>query len=667
MNAYPEKNVGFLADLLDRFPDASLAVVGDGPQCSDLEGRFAGKTAHDLGYLKGTELAAAYASADAFVYATETETMGNVVLEAIACGCPVVAPRAGGIPSLMSHGDTGLLYTPRNLQDAVGATCLVLSDPAFRTRLSRAVREAVEELNWDHSITRVREVYQEAIRSYQPASARVSFQQRLAQLIVSGLVFGFKSVSNSGDTSVPLENPLRSVEQLAGEREQHFDEDDNQHAIAPPCRASGMPWKYWATTHGSRGRLSKPNRPWTSTIGACSLGMRSSRPPGGAPGRQGRDDRWPTAGELRLHRDAAAFKALMRQHGPMVLGVCRRILGNPPDAEDCFQATFLVLARKAASVSPREQVGNWLYGVARTTAVRAKAANAKRRRRERQVRDMPEPEAARQDLWNAVQPLLDEELARVPDKYRLPVVLCDLEGRPRREVARQLKIPEGTLSSRLTTARRMLAKRLARRGLTVTIGSLTAILAHNAAPACVPVSLVSSTVKAIVLIGAGTAADVISVKVAALAEGVVKAMFVNKIIKSSALALLAVGLVLGMGGFGAGLATTGLWRPPRARERKTDPRNFREGPTETEDRDEAEDRSAAIARNVADRLLRPGRRGRWVGWRVDLQGSDAPHREQSAGNTHTCERRGTCFRRFSYRVCRKIIEVAGEADRYCGV
>lgn len=192
----PEKNVGFLADLLDHFPDASLAVVGDGPQRPELEGRFSGKNANFIGYLKGAELAAAYASADAFVYASETETMGNVVLEAMACGCPVVAPRAGGIPSLVLHGETGLLYKPRNLQDAVVAIRSVLSDDDFRARMSQAAREAVEGANWDQSIARVREVYQEAIRAYQPASAGVSFQQRLAQVIVSGLVFGFKSVSS---------------------------------------------------------------------------------------------------------------------------------------------------------------------------------------------------------------------------------------------------------------------------------------------------------------------------------------------------------------------------------------------------------------------------------------------------------------------------------------
>jgi glycosyltransferase involved in cell wall biosynthesis len=215
----PEKNVGFLADLLDHFPDASLAVVGDGPQRSELEGRFAGKNAHFLGYLKGAELAAAYASADAFVYASETETMGNVVLEAMACGCPVVVPRAGGIPSLVSHGETGLLYTPRDLPDAVVATRSVLSDDAFRARLSRAAREAVETSDWEHSIARVREVYQEAIRAYQPVSTRVTVQQRLAQMVVSGLVFGFKRVSRSGETVLLPENAPLAVELPTLERE----------------------------------------------------------------------------------------------------------------------------------------------------------------------------------------------------------------------------------------------------------------------------------------------------------------------------------------------------------------------------------------------------------------------------------------------------------------
>ena len=121
-------------------------------------------------------------------------------------------------------------------------------------------------------------------------------------------------------------------------------------------------------------------------------------------------------------QDEAAFEALVRRHGAMVLGVCRRVLQNPHDAEDAFQATFLVLVRKAASIVPREMVGNWLYGVAYRTALKAKAAAIKQRAKEMQVKDMPRHESADDDLiWRNLQPLLDRELNRLPDKYRVPV------------------------------------------------------------------------------------------------------------------------------------------------------------------------------------------------------------------------------------------------------
>jgi RNA polymerase sigma factor (sigma-70 family) len=236
-------------------------------------------------------------------------------------------------------------------------------------------------------------------------------------------------------------------------------------------------------------------------------------------------------------RDEAAFEALVRRHGPMVLGVCRRLLRNPHDAEDAFQATFLVLARKAASVVPREKVGNWLHGVARTTALRARAANARRRLRERQVTDWPEPEARRPDPRDDLRLTLDRELSRLPEKYRLPVVLCDLEGRSRREVARQLRIPEGTLSSRLTTARRLLAKRLARQGLAG--GSLAAALAQGGASACVPASVLSATVGAAARLAAGQA-TVVSAAVSVLTEGVLRTMLLTKLKTATALVLAAV-------------------------------------------------------------------------------------------------------------------------------
>jgi RNA polymerase sigma factor (sigma-70 family) len=194
-------------------------------------------------------------------------------------------------------------------------------------------------------------------------------------------------------------------------------------------------------------------------------------------------------------RDEAAFAALVRRHGPMVLGVCRRVLRDTHDAEDAFQATFLVLVRKAAAVRPREAVGNWLYGVAYRAALKAREAGARRRARERQVRALPEPATVAQGLWHDLLPLLDGELAHLPDKYRLPIVLCALEGRTRKEAARQLGWPEGTVAGRLAAGRTLLGRRLARHGLFVSGGVLAAVLSQRAAPAAMPASLVLATVR----------------------------------------------------------------------------------------------------------------------------------------------------------------------------
>lgn len=229
--------------------------------------------------------------------------------------------------------------------------------------------------------------------------------------------------------------------------------------------------------------------------------------------------------------DVASVAALVQRHGPMVWGVCRRVLRNHHDAEDAFQATFLVLVRKAASIMPREMVGNWLYGVAHQTVLKARATTAKRQARERQVKEMPEPAAKPEpNLWNHLEPLLDQALSRLPNKYRIAIVLCDLEGKTHKEAARQLKIPEGTLSTRLRTARAMLAKRLARHGLVVSGGALAAVLSQKMASAGVPTSVLSGTIKAMTLVAAGqaVATGVISAKVAALTEGVLKAMLLMK-------------------------------------------------------------------------------------------------------------------------------------------
>jgi RNA polymerase sigma factor (sigma-70 family) len=250
-------------------------------------------------------------------------------------------------------------------------------------------------------------------------------------------------------------------------------------------------------------------------------------------------------------REEAAFAALVRRHGPMVWGVCRRVLRNFHGAEDAFQATFLVLVRKAAFIVPREMVPNWLYGVAYQTALKAKATAAKRSARERQVIDMPEPELVEQNSSHDLQLLVDQELSRLPDKYRVVILLCDLEGRTRKEAARQLGCPEGTVAGRLARARVMLAKRLAPHGLAVSGGALAAAFSECAASACVPPSVVSCTIKAASLCAAGqaVAAGVISANVAALTEGMLKTMLLTKLKIATAVLLVValIGLIVSVG------------------------------------------------------------------------------------------------------------------------
>jgi RNA polymerase sigma factor (sigma-70 family) len=244
-------------------------------------------------------------------------------------------------------------------------------------------------------------------------------------------------------------------------------------------------------------------------------------------------------------KDKAAFEALVRRHGPMVLGVCRRILGNRHDAEDAFQATFLVLVRKAASIRPAGMVGNWLYGVAQRTALEARRSAAKRRVKEAQV--APRTETP-DDTLAHLRPLLDQELERLADKYRAVLLLCDLEGRTRKEAAQQLGLPEGTIASRQARARAILAKRLTRQGGTLSSGALAAALAQEAVSA--PLSLVFATVRAATTYAAGpaTAAVAVSAPVAALTEGVLKAMLLSKL-KITLVLFAVIGVVgAGLGG-----------------------------------------------------------------------------------------------------------------------
>src|SRR6516164_6976669 len=191
-------------------------------------------------------------------------------------------------------------------------------------------------------------------------------------------------------------------------------------------------------------------------------------------------------------RDDAAITTLVRRHGPMVYNVCRRVLRNEHDAEDAFQATFLVFARKAHTLRSQESVGNWLYGVAYRTALKARTAAARRSRQEAAapVRRVAEPLA--ELTVHEAQTIVDQELARLPDKYRAPLVLCCLEGMTRDEAAQQLGWSPRLLKSRLEQARELLRNRLVRRGTTLTAGLFAAGLLGSTAQASLAPALVDT-------------------------------------------------------------------------------------------------------------------------------------------------------------------------------
>jgi len=244
-------------------------------------------------------------------------------------------------------------------------------------------------------------------------------------------------------------------------------------------------------------------------------------------------------------RDEGAFAALMRRHGPLVLGVCRRVLADGNDVDDAFQATFLVLARKAGSIAQGEALGGWLARVACRLAVTARAAAARRRDHERQAHAM-KPPAATAASWDDLQPVLDEEVDRLPRKYRLPVVLCYLEGRSHDEAARQLGWPKGTVAGRLARARALLHQRLSRRGVTLSAAGLATLLAAPLATAAVPASLFNATLHTALADSATHLAA--ASHAAALAEEFMHTMFLTKVKLTAAGVAVAVGLL----GLGAG-------------------------------------------------------------------------------------------------------------------
>jgi hypothetical protein len=230
---------------------------------------------------------------------------------------------------------------------------------------------------------------------------------------------------------------------------------------------------------------------------------------------------------------------------------------------------------------------NWLYGVARQTSLKARAMAAKRKARERQVTILAEPEMIPQDQWSDLQPLLDQELSCLPDKYRVAIVLCDLEGKTRKQAARQLRLPEGTVAARLARGRVMLAKRLSRRGLGISAGALAVVLFQNGASAGVPASVVSGTLQAASLVAAGhaVAAGLISTKVAVLTEGVIKTMLLAKLKLATALFL-----VVAVGGAGSLLYQAGV----RANQQNATSRSVNAVSSEKGQRSKENVREAAI-------------------------------------------------------------------------
>ncbi|OAI50294.1 hypothetical protein AYO44_05770 [Planctomycetaceae bacterium SCGC AG-212-F19] len=243
-------------------------------------------------------------------------------------------------------------------------------------------------------------------------------------------------------------------------------------------------------------------------------------------------------------RDASAFAELVRRHGPMVLRVCRRVLGNSHDAEDAFQATFLVLVKKASLIGRRDLLGNWLYGVAYRVAlqVRQDVASARAHDQSTDPASVAERDAPTADAgWRELRPVLDAEVQRLPEKYRAPVILCYLQGKTNEEAAQQLAWPTGTVKIRLSRAREMLRQRLTRRGVALSAGTL-ALLAGEATAATLPVTLAQTTIEAAALMGAEKAAGgVLSAKAVALADAAVKggALLKAKLFAAGAVAVLA--------------------------------------------------------------------------------------------------------------------------------
>jgi RNA polymerase sigma factor (sigma-70 family) len=274
---------------------------------------------------------------------------------------------------------------------------------------------------------------------------------------------------------------------------------------------------------------------------ALAAGLRQLR--GKLAAQQHNDD----SDEQLLHAflangDENAFAALVRRHGPMVLHLCRRVLGHEQDAEDAFQATFLVLSRQASKLRKKASLASWLHGIAYRISLKAKQAAARRRKHEGRASPRSSAEPSAELLWHEVRALLDDEIGRLPEKYRSVFVLFYLEDCGREETALRLGLKEGTAASRLDKARKWLARRLAQRGVELTAVLAASAVATQSAPALSPV-LISTTIKAALADGA---AGLVSLPVAGLVKGATSALMLSKM-KVAAMFLVVATLFSGVG------------------------------------------------------------------------------------------------------------------------
>jgi RNA polymerase sigma factor (sigma-70 family) len=244
-------------------------------------------------------------------------------------------------------------------------------------------------------------------------------------------------------------------------------------------------------------------------------------------------------------RDEVAFAVLVKRYGPMVLGVCRRVLAHTEEAEDAFQATFLVLVRRAASITQPELLGNWLYGVAYRIARKARAQTARRAQQERPAPAMTMTDPLMETAWRELHATLDEELQQLPPKYRAPLVLCYLEGLSNKEAARRLGWPIGSISYRLARGRELLRGRLQSRHPNVPPALMAALPIWGAAPAADLLARLEGLVLKLRSAGsdAEAAAGTISPTVAAMAAGAIQAMTAERQ-KRTALVVVVLTLLL---------------------------------------------------------------------------------------------------------------------------